>query len=132
MVNDPATVLVSPGTIIYYWVKKCKVIKCKSKGQCLRGCEEVKAGFLEQHSCLLFSKDCIFPSWHGYCVKCLARTYDRYTAQWSDERCRGEAIGSKVSQFPNTHEYHTGPPHWGGVVGLGVTLRLTHVSIFLW
>lgn len=63
--------------------------------------------------------------------KKVALTYDRHTAQRGYERCWGKAVGSKVPQLPDTHENHTAPPHDGGVVGLGATLGLTDVGIFL-
>lgn len=58
-------------------------------------------------------------------------TYNRHTAQWGYERCWSKAIGSKVSQFPNTHENHTAPPHDGCVVGFGSSLCLTYMGVFL-
>lgn len=58
-------------------------------------------------------------------------TYDRHTAQRGYEWRWGEAVGSKVSQLPDTHENHATPPHHGGVVGFGATLSLTDVGIFL-
>lgn len=61
----------------------------------------------------------------------VALTYDRHTAQRGYERCWGKAVGSEISQLPNTHEKHTAPPHHGGVVGLGAVLRLTDMGIFL-
>lgn len=58
-------------------------------------------------------------------------TYDRHTAQRGYEWRWGKAVCSKVPQLPNTHESHTAPPHHRGVVGLGATLGLTDVGIFL-
>lgn len=63
--------------------------------------------------------------------KKVALTYNRHTAQRGYERSWGKAVGSKVPQFPNTHEQHTTPPHHGRVVGLRATLRLTYMGIFL-
>ena len=70
---------------------------------------------------------------HGLCMKGkkVKLTYDRHTAQWGDERCWSKAIGSKVPQFPDTHENHTAPPHCRGVIRLGATLSLTNMGIFL-
>lgn len=70
-------------------------------------------------------------AWIMYERKGVDLTYDRHTAQWGDERCWGKAIGSEVPQFPDAHENHPAPPHQGGVVGLGASLRLTDMSIFL-
>lgn len=61
----------------------------------------------------------------------VALTYDRNTAQRGYERCWGKAVGSKVPQLPYTHENHTTPPHHRGVIGLGATLSLTDMGIFL-
>lgn len=58
-------------------------------------------------------------------------TYDRHTSQWGDERRWGEAVGGKVPQFPGAHQEHAAPPHHRGVVGLGASLSLTDVGIFL-
>lgn len=58
-------------------------------------------------------------------------TYDRHTAQRGYERCWGKAVGSKVPKLPDSHEDYTAPPHHGGVVGLGATLSLTDMGIFL-
>jgi len=63
--------------------------------------------------------------------KKVALTDDSDAAQRGDERRRGEAVGGEVPQLPDAHESHAAPPHHRRVVGLGASLRLTDVGIFL-
>lgn len=66
-----------------------------------------------------------------YEEKKVTLTYDRHAAKRGYERRRGKAVGSEVPKLPDSHEDDTAPPHHGGVVGLGATLSLTDMGIFL-